>query len=206
MPHPPLTPPIPPSYLCPDPLCLICQLAMTRSKPSYKDAVMKLTHRPNLSQGPRMTTRPRHSSPLPSLSPTPPSLKMEETPMEEVVVNPKEEADKLLAEVLRSMSTHMSLPPVPCRSPRLATTQHGMPPPPAVTPQLLHPMSHSPTHCLSPHRCTIGVQTESSTEAAPPTPPRTQMAMVVANFDGINLATTHATVMLSLSPRPQGDL
>ena len=35
------------------------------------------------------------------------------------------------------------------------------------------------------------------------TPPRMQMATVVANFDGINLATTHATVTLSLSPRPQ---
>ena len=44
---------------------------------------------------------------------------MEETPTEEVTVNPEEEADKLLAEVLRSMSMHMSLPPVPRRSPRL---------------------------------------------------------------------------------------
>jgi hypothetical protein len=126
--------------------------------------------------------------------------------MEGVTVNPEEEADKLLAEVLRSMSTHMSLPPVPRHSPRLAAAQRGMPPPAAVTPQLLHPMSHSLTHHLSPHQCTIGVQTESSTEAAPLTLPRTQMATVVANFDGINLATTHTTVTLSLSPQPQGDL
>ena len=200
MPHPPLTPPIPPSYLCPNPHCLICQLAMVHSKPSYKDAVMKLTHRPNSSQSPRMTMRPRRSSPLPSLSPTPPSLKMEETLMEEVTVNLEEEADKMLAEVLRSMSTHMSLPPVPRCSPRLAAAQRGTPPPPPVTPQLLHPMSRSLTHCPSPRQCTIGVQTKSSTEAAPPTQPRTQKAMVVANFNGINLATTHTTVTLSLSP------
>ena len=153
-----------------------------------------------------MMTRPQHSSPLPSLSPMPPSLKTEETLMEEVTANPEEEADKLLAEVLRSMSTHMSLPPIPCRSPRLAAAQCGTPPPPAVTPQLLHPMSCSLTHRPSPRQCTIGVQTESSTEAAPPIQPRTQMATVVANFDGINLATTHTTVMLSLSPRPPGDL
>ena len=126
--------------------------------------------------------------------------------MEEVTVNPEEEADKLLAEVLRSMSTHMSLPPVPRRSPRLATTQRGTPPPPAVTPQLLHPMSRSPTHRPSPRQCTIGVQTESSTEAVPLIQPRTQMATVIANFDGINLATTHATVTLSLSPRSQEGL
>ena len=126
--------------------------------------------------------------------------------MEEVTVNPEEEVDKLLAEVLRSMSMHMSLPTVPRRSPRLAAAQRGTPPPPAVTPQLLHPMSHSPTHRPSPHQCTIGVQTKSSTEAAPLTQPHTQMAMVVANFDDINLATTHATVTLSLSPQPQEGL
>ena len=126
--------------------------------------------------------------------------------MEEVTVNLEEEADKMLAEVLRSMSTHMSLPPVPRRSPRLAAAQRGTPPPPPVTPQLLHPMSRSPTHHLSPRQCTIGVQTESSTEVVPLTQPRMQMATVVANFDGINLATTHATVMLSLSPQPREDL
>ena len=128
--------------------------------------------------------------------------------MEEVVVNPEEEADKLLVEVLRSMSTHMSLPPVPRRSLRLATARRGTPPPPPppVTPQLLHPMSHSPMRRPSPRQCTIGVQTKSSTEAAPLTQPRTQMATVVANFDGISLATTHATVTLSLSPRPREDL
>ena len=87
--------------------------------------------------------------------------------MEGVMVNPEEEVDKLLAEVLRSMSMHMSLPPVPRRSPRLAAAQRGMPPPLAVTPQLLHPMSHSPTHRPSPHQCMIGVQTESSTVKAP---------------------------------------
>ena len=167
---------------------------------------MKLTRRPNLSQSPRMTMRPQRSSPLPSLSPMPPSLKTEEIPMEGVMVNPKEEADKVLAEVLRSMSTHMSLPPVPRCSPCLAAIQRGTPPPPAATPQLLHPMSHSPTHRPTPCQCTIGVQTESSTEAVPLIQPRTQMAMVVANFDGINLATTHATVTVSLSPQPWEDL
>ena len=126
--------------------------------------------------------------------------------MEGVMVNLEEEADKLLVEVLRLMSTHMSLPPIPRRSPRLAAVRHGTPPPPAVTPQLLHPMFHSPTHHPSPRQCTIGVQTESSTEAALPIQPRTQMATVVANFDGINLATTHTTVTLSLSPQPQEDL
>ena len=126
--------------------------------------------------------------------------------MEGVTVNLEEEADKMLAEVLRSMSANMSLPHVPRRSPRLAAARHGTPPPPPITPQLLHPMSHSPTHRPSPHQCTIGVQTESSTEAAPPTQPRTQMATVVANFNGINLATTHATVTLSLSPQPREDL
>ena len=166
---------------------------------------MKPICRPNSSQSPRMTTRPRRSSPLPSLSPTPPSLKTEETPMEGLTVNPEEEADKLLAEVLRSMSLHMSLPPVPRHSPRLAAAQRGMPPPPPVTPRLLHPMSCSLTRRPSPRQCTIKVQTESSTEAAPPTQPHTQMATVVANFDGINLATTHATVTLSLSPRPRED-
>ena len=125
--------------------------------------------------------------------------------MEGVTANLEEEADKMLAEVLRSMSASMSLPG-PRRSPRLAAARHGTPPPPPVTPQLLHPMSRSPTHCPSPCHCTIGVQTESSTEAAPLTQPRTQMATVVANFNGINLATTQATVTLSLSPRPQGDL
>ena len=123
--------------------------------------------------------------------------------MEEVVVNPEEEADKLLVEVLRSMSTHMSLPPIPRRSLRLAAAQRGMPPPPTVTPQLLHPMSRSLTHRPSPHPCMIGVQTESSTKVAPLIQPHMQMATVVANFDGINLATTHTTVMLSLSPQPQ---
>ena len=126
--------------------------------------------------------------------------------MEEAMRNPEEEANKLLVEVLRSMSTNMSLAPIPRRSPRLAATQRGTPPPPAVTPQLLHPMSCSPTHCPSPRQCTIGVQTESSTEVVPPTQPHTQMATVVANFDGINLATTHATVTLSLSLRPREDL
>ena len=123
--------------------------------------------------------------------------------MEGATVNLEEEVDKMLAEVLRSMSTHMSLPPVPRHSPRLAAAQRGTPPPPPVTPQLLHPMSHSPTRRPSPHQCMIGVQTESSTEVAPPIQPRTQMATVVANFDGINLATTHATVTLSLSPQPR---
>ena len=133
MPHPPLTPPIPPSYLCPDPLCLICQLAMAQSKPLYKDTVMKRPRCPNSSQGPRMTMRPRHSLPLPSLLPMPPSLKTEETLMEEVTTNQEEEADKLLAEVLRSMSTHMSLPPIPRCSPHLAAAQRGTPLPSAVT-------------------------------------------------------------------------
>ena len=127
---------------------------------------------------------------------------MEESLTADVTMNLEEEADKMLAEVLRSMSSHMSLPPVPCRSPHLAAAQCGMPPPPVATLQLLHPMSHSPTHRPSPQPCTIRVQTESSIEEVPPTPPRTQMATVVANFDGINLATTHATVTLSLSPRP----
>ena len=119
--------------------------------------------------------------------------------MEEVTVNLEEEADKMLVEVLRLMSTHMSLPPIPRCSLRLATARRGTPLPPPVTPQLLHPMSHSPTHCPSPCQCTIRVQTESSTKEVPPTPPCTQMATVVANFNDINLATTHATVTLSLS-------
>jgi hypothetical protein len=146
-----------------------------------------------------MTTRPRLSSPLPSLLPMPPSLKAEEIPTAAVTMDVEEEVNKLLAEVLQSMSMHMSFPPVPHRLPQLATAQHDTPPAPAATPQLLHPMSCSPTHRPSPHQCMIGVQTESCTEAAPQTPPCTQMAMVVANFDGINLATTHTAVMLSLS-------
>ena len=116
MPHPPLTPPIPPSFLYQNPHCLICQLAMAQSKPSYKDTVMKLTCCPNSSQAPRMTTRPQHLSPLPSLSPTPPFLKTEETPTAEVTMDCKEEADKMLAEVLQSISTHMSLLPISCCS------------------------------------------------------------------------------------------
>jgi hypothetical protein len=96
---------------------------------------MKPTHHPNSSQGPQMTMRPQHSSPLPSLLPTPPSLKMEETLMEGVTVNPKEEADKLLVEVLRSMSMHMSLPPVPRRSAWYAPTPGSNPTaPPSYVP------------------------------------------------------------------------
>ena len=56
--------------------------------------------------------------------------------MEGVTVNLEEEADKMLAEVLRSMSTHMSLPPVPRRSLRLAAAHCVWPPLSRVRPRL----------------------------------------------------------------------
>ena len=55
--------------------------------------------------------------------------------MEGVTVNLEEEGDKMLAEVLRSMSANMSLPPVPRRSAWYAPTSANNPPaPPSYVP------------------------------------------------------------------------
>ena len=89
---------------------------MMQIKPTYKKAVMKLICCPSLPQALQMLMCLWTQSPLMPLSLTP-VLKVEETLTAEVTMDTKEEANNLLVEVLRAMSTSISLLSHPRHSP-----------------------------------------------------------------------------------------